>query len=219
METGTDAQLVWWSKPEPQMTTGELAQWKLWKAQHPLPPPTGFIDLFEACFRLQREASAATGRHIPMVVENVKGAQPWVGRARWHYGSYFLWGDVPALMPQAFRARKFNTHRKDTASKNNGGSWFAVAHNTKSGHSRNPVNCPERGLKIGDQNIYRTDSGPSPHFTNPTEGVKVALSGRRWFAEGPGSVSSSSSARKEASAQIAMIPCPLARWIGEVYRP
>ena len=35
--------------------------------------------LFDACFRIQREASEAAGRHIPMVVENVKGAQPWGG--------------------------------------------------------------------------------------------------------------------------------------------
>ena len=55
--------------------------------------------LFDACFRIQREACEAAGRHIPLVVENVCGAQTWVGRARWHYGSFYLWGDVPALMP------------------------------------------------------------------------------------------------------------------------
>lgn len=55
--------------------------------------------LFDACFRIQREACAAAGRHIPMIVENVRGAQPWVGRARFNYGSFYLWGDVPALMP------------------------------------------------------------------------------------------------------------------------
>lgn len=55
--------------------------------------------LFDACFRIQRQASDAAGHHIPMVVENVKGAQPWVGRAPWSFGSYFLWGDIPALMP------------------------------------------------------------------------------------------------------------------------
>ncbi len=55
--------------------------------------------LFDACFRIQREACAAAGRHIPLIVENVRGAQKWVGRAKWHYGSYYLWGDVPALMP------------------------------------------------------------------------------------------------------------------------
>lgn len=61
--------------------------------------------LFNACFRIQAEASEAAGRHIPMVVENVRGAQPWVGRARWNFGPYMLWGDVPALMPLA-RGRK-----------------------------------------------------------------------------------------------------------------
>lgn len=55
--------------------------------------------IFDACFRLQREASEAAGRYIPMVVENVRGAQPWVGRAAWNFGSYYLWGDVPSLMP------------------------------------------------------------------------------------------------------------------------
>lgn len=57
--------------------------------------------LFLACFRIQREACEAAGRHIPMVVENVRGAIPWIGRSRWNYGSFHLWGDVPALMPQA----------------------------------------------------------------------------------------------------------------------
>lgn len=96
--------------------------------------------LFNACFRLQREASEAAGRYIPLVVENVKGAQRWVGRAAWHYGSYYLWGDVPALMP--FTAHRkvpgmnFHEHEKtgkpgplfQSAAvdhmKSTGGSWF-----------------------------------------------------------------------------------------------
>ncbi|HXU78812.1 MAG TPA: DNA cytosine methyltransferase, partial [Methylomirabilota bacterium] len=53
--------------------------------------------LFNACFRIQREASAAAGRYIPLVVENVVGAQPWVGPARAHYGSFYLWGDVHSV--------------------------------------------------------------------------------------------------------------------------
>jgi site-specific DNA-cytosine methylase len=55
--------------------------------------------LFDACFRIQREAIEAAGHFIPLVVENVRGAQPWVGKAKWNFGSYYLWGDVPALMP------------------------------------------------------------------------------------------------------------------------
>ena len=70
--------------------------------------------LFDACFRIQREASEAAGHHIPMVVENVRGAQKWVGRARWNFGSFYLWGDVPALMPMTM------------AIKNTGGSWLMM---------------------------------------------------------------------------------------------
>jgi hypothetical protein len=40
------------------------------------------------------------------VVENVRGAIPWVGRSRWNFGSFHLWGDVPALMPFTLRAQK-----------------------------------------------------------------------------------------------------------------
>ena len=96
-----------------------------WKRAKALPPPDN--TLFEACFRIQREASAAAGHRIPLVVENVKGAQKWVGRARWNVGSFYLWGDVPALMPIGVGGRK-----------NSGGSWFKVAHNTSSGRGVNP---------------------------------------------------------------------------------
>lgn len=70
--------------------------------------------LFDACFRIQKEACIAAGRHIPLVVENVRGAIPWVGRSRWNFGSFHLWGDVPALMPAT------------GAIKNAGGSWFNI---------------------------------------------------------------------------------------------
>jgi len=68
-----------------------------WKRAKALPPPDN--TLFEACFRIQREACEAAGWHIPLIVENVRGAERWVGRARWNFGPFCLWGDVPALMP------------------------------------------------------------------------------------------------------------------------
>ena len=72
-----------------------------WRRAKTLPPPDN--ALFDACFRIQREANTneadPSGFYIPIVVENVRGAQKWVGRAKWHYGSFYLWGDVPALMP------------------------------------------------------------------------------------------------------------------------
>ena len=91
--------------------------------------------LFDACFRVQAQASMAAGRKIPMVVENVRGAIPWVGRSRWNFGSFHLWGDVPALMPMTFKASKVPGFRFDgsgasfqTASVNEGiktgKDWF-----------------------------------------------------------------------------------------------
>ena len=87
------------------------------------------LALFRACFRIQREACEAAGRHVPMVVENVRGAIPWVGRSRQNYGSFHLWGDVPALMPALMPAV---VHR------NNGATRFERASETEA-----------RGTKIG----------------------------------------------------------------------
>ena len=91
--------------------------------------------LFNACFRIQKEASIAAGRHIPLIVENVRGAIPWVGRSRWNFGSFHLWGDVPALMPTA-----------DSGTKNNGGSWFNIGSPGQKVVGQNPV---AEGTKIG----------------------------------------------------------------------
>jgi hypothetical protein len=180
-----------------------------WKRAKALPPPCN--ALFNACFRIQREACEAAGRHIPLIVENVRGAQPWVGRARWNFGSFYLWGDVPALMPPAVRAQKLNpdgsarppgswfaiADSKNRGSKNTGGSWFNIAHNTTSGRGRNPDG--------------RKDNGGSwfgLYAEQKTQGT--ISSGRRYHSK--------SSARKAASAMIAKIPFPLSRHIAATFR-
>jgi hypothetical protein len=69
------------------------------------------MNLFWQCWRIQHEAEEASGRQIPLIVENVVGAQKWIGGAAWHHGSYYLWGDIPALMPRTFRpTQKTNGH-------------------------------------------------------------------------------------------------------------
>lgn len=85
--------------------------------------PCAPIDntLFQVCFCIQAEACEAAGHHIPLIVENVNRAQRWVGLARWHYGSYYLWGDVPALMPWSGRFDKaLDERRKEAAVKVSG---------------------------------------------------------------------------------------------------
>lgn len=172
-----------------------------WKRAKALPPPDN--SLFDACFRIQKQASIWAGRRIPLIVENVRGAQPYVGRARWNFGSFYLWGDVPALMPMA------------KAIKNNGGSWFKQAHNTASGKGNNPD-----GRKVSGQNWsrYKETGEKSPHWR--MEGIK---NGGDWLNQSDPSqmrrFSSGSKKRKAASAQIAKIPFPLASYIARVFHP
>lgn len=85
-----------------------------WKRVKSLPPPNKGIELFNAQFRIQREASEAAGRYIPLVAENVIGAQKWVGPAASHYGSQYLWGDVPAIMPKSYKSKGFKDRFEDT---------------------------------------------------------------------------------------------------------
>lgn len=100
---------------------------------------TALTCLFDACFRIQREACAAAGHHIPLIVENVKGAQTWVGRARWNFGSFYLWGDIPALLPTGSPIKKSGqnwskfrqTGEKspqwnEGSGRKNGGDWFGA---------------------------------------------------------------------------------------------
>ena len=172
-----------------------------WKRAKALPPPDN--TLFEACFRIQREACEAAGRHIPLIVENVRGAQPWVGRARWNYGSFYLWGDVPALMPMTIGREVMKagvTHRANGATNFHGrkspgrslnkGAVAKFGHNMGSGESI----MAELGVKIGGGWVSDPQSTCRRH-------------------------SSKSSVRKMASAMIAKIPLPLSRHIARTFKP
>jgi hypothetical protein len=98
--------------------------------------------LFDACFRIQREACEFAGRYIPMVVENVKGAQPWVGRAKANFGSFYFWGDVAMVGRQVVAGRPQFGRTVKAARRgmkaDSGGSWFRYVdgHPTKSNDPR-----------------------------------------------------------------------------------
>ena len=166
--------------------------------------------LFYACFRIQREACEAAGRHIPLIVENVKGAQPWIGRARWNFGSFYLWGDVPALMPTA---RTFKSSGMNWSDRSKHGQDFTRL----AGEYRIKVASLDGGC--------RAAIGKGARFTSrdcSEEGIKQRGSGREWLA-GDGKISrmtsSKSPSRKFASAMIAKIPLPLSRHIAKTFRP
>ena len=187
-----------------------------WKRAKALPPPYLGIELFNAQFRIQREASEAAGHHIPLIVENVRGAQKWVGRAQWSFGSYYLWGDVPALMPFSSGPKMPGFNLSDPDKK-----W--VAHTT--GGYENAMK------RIGRKfHAFENGLGSSPTFCgddHETRGVKQpGISGPRnngkgdaWFQDGAARHGSRSRSRKEASAMIAKIPFPLAVHIARCFKP
>lgn len=63
-------------------------------------PPIPDKTLWQTALRIGREAG------VPLVIENVRGAQYFWGRAQWRSGPYYFWGDVPALWPDVEIKRK-----------------------------------------------------------------------------------------------------------------
>jgi hypothetical protein len=165
--------------------------------------------LFNVCFRIQREACEAAGHHIPLIVENVRGAQPWVGRAKWRYGSYFLWGDLPALMPIPSSAQKFNPDGTGHPP----GSWFAIANSKNRGARKVPG--------------FRFD-GSGRSFQSASVAATGTKVGKDWLGGYGGGFgwdcspmrrnNSRSPRRKAASAEIAKIPLPLAQHIARTFK-
>ena len=133
--------------------------------------------LFNVCFRLQREASEAAGRHIPMVVENVKGAQPWVGPAQAHFGSFYLWGDVRqvggrivSMMPKFGEGLRVAQHRKVNTKYRKTGSW-------KTEDGRDWRDITNTGQKVEGFNFHQHENG-GPGGSFQSAAVKVA--GLNW---------------------------------------
>lgn len=252
-----------------------------WKRAKALPPPSN--ELFDACFRIQREAIQATGtrcaecggsgvcqrrvaysdvidevctacdgfgfvgcRQIPLVVESVRGAQKWVGSAGWSFGSYYLWGDIPALMPIPRAALKWgdcNGKRFDERPKNN-----VAAH--REGTKVKGVRFDGSGRYFQSESVKvcstdggrRTDPGKGARFTSRDcgiEGLKVPgiklsevgfnVAAARAIdqANKPAGFRQTADmkrqhigySRKAASAQIAKIPFRLAQYIARCYKP
>jgi len=186
--------------------------------------------LFDACFRIQREAIEAAGHFIPMVVENVRGANKWVGRSRWNYGSFHLWGDVPALMPMTRAVKRKMQNWSDFDKP----GYVAEAFNqTKvpgfrfdgSGKSFQSAAVAETGVKVPSGTGRRADKGNGARFTSDCDGVKnkdidgYERDHPQAFGWKKPRTNSKSNARKAASARIAKIPLALSRHIAAYWKP
>jgi len=168
--------------------------------------------LFDACVRIGREAEC------PIVIENVRGAQRWVGKAQWNFGSFYLFGDVPALMPIPQKAHKVPGFRFDgTRVAGNQIRRINEAHRSKS-PAKGYGAVTEDGIKHGGD-CFNDPSWPGKQGGVKQSGISGARSngkGDKWFQDEHGS---KSNARKAASAMIAKIPAPLASWIAKAMKP
>lgn len=175
-----------------------------WKRAKTLPPPYLGIELFQAQFRIQRELSEAAAKYVPMIVENVRGAQKWVGQARWHFGSFFLWGDIPALMPIVQSSNGSTQSEEKDFVKVSGNDWNEF--------SRTGKVSPHWRMQLLEQ---RTEArkGSGSWFGNYREPKELGLGSPNRYT------SSNSLARKKASAEIAKIPYALASHIARAFKP
>lgn len=185
--------------------------------------------LFDACFRIQAQASLAAGRHIPMVVENVRGAQPWVGRARGNFGSFYLWGDVPGsstqlnLLGNPPTVERVRLMPFAAAAKNPGGGSFDRTR-PSSWHENRKSSDSNGDWFAAKVPGFRFDGSGRSFQSASVEGTKIS---KDWFGGYGGGFgwdcspmrrnSSKSSARKAASALIAKIPEPLARHVARSF--
>ena len=228
------------------------------------------MRLFDACFRIQREAIEATRvcalcgscaaalglpciqcgcltkteRFIPLIVENVRGAQPWVGkrdmpldqwlaltdaerlrlgRSAWNFGSFHLWGDVPALMPIALkRGQKVPGFRFDGS----GGSFQTAAVGETGIKGTNGIGGEAPPGVRATSWFHGKRADPRDMRRDPATGEWVRPDGTKiggdWFSDQNSTCrkhGSRSNARKMASAMIAKIPFELARHIAATYKP
>jgi len=61
------------------------------------------LTLVREVLRIRKEAGG-----IPLILENSRFAQSWLGKAKGHYGPFYLWGAVPLPLPSYYP----HEHRK-----------------------------------------------------------------------------------------------------------
>lgn len=125
-------------------------------------------------------------------MENVRGAQPWVGRSAWNYGSFHLWGDVPALMPINLKRRREGEKGDPRGYQSNGGSWFGISMSDVRNDNTKGVIGQREGVKDGEKTVShinkRDGHGHTRHLTNQAEHDAVnrqhGNAPGSWFARG-----------------------------------
>jgi hypothetical protein len=155
-------------------------------------------SIWDACVRIAKELNA------PLILENVRGAEKWMGKAQRHYGSFYLWGDVPALLHPGRPIKGFRRANRTSGNESTGG-FKCDPKDGKQWRGNSPLKEPFPS-ETKRETAVSSWKGCSKAWDN------FHATGER--AKQPGVTS-----RKEWSAKAAMIPEELAVWIGECFYP
>lgn len=112
-------------------------------------------SIWDACVRIAKELNA------PLILENVRGAQKWMGKAEAHYGSFYLWGDVPVLLPIGKPIKGFNatsgkalglnrTNWSSSGGESGGRQWSSKSKKRKEWSARAAMIPEELSMWIGE---------------------------------------------------------------------
>jgi hypothetical protein len=128
-------------------------------------------SIWEACERIARECNA------PLVLENVRGAQKYMGKAKAHYGGFYLWGDAPAILPIGKPCKGF--YRDKNAKKNNPTDGFG-----QFSHSEFPGEYQRKDNKCFKNMVMNKNSSHSKarkEWSAKAAMIPIELS--RWIGE------------------------------------
>lgn len=100
--TGGSVDFVWASPPCDEFARESMPWCKTGKAPD--------LSIVEACRRIIAEA-----RPHAYVIENVRGAQRWIGQAVCHVGPFYLWGSFPPIDLAGLRMRPKESYSSNQA--------------------------------------------------------------------------------------------------------
>jgi len=173
-------------------------------------------SIWRACERLAVELDA------PFILENVRGAKKWMGHEDWRYGSFYFWGETPALLPSGCPrkgfgggGRRWDERRRKGYTRESSGLFqnrkpFPGEYERVEGLKKSP------GMPFG----YKRDGSlkKSP-FATPSERVNAMKLKDRKIGGAEQIGHHKISLREQWSARAAMIPIELAQYIGNIFYP
>ena len=174
-------------------------------------------DIWNACVRIAKELNA------PLILENVSGARKWMGPATWHYGSFYFWGELPALIPIGCPRKGFGRGKHLLNPSDTYGGFCGRSEGVKkmSGWNKPEVQDMRKRPKNFMPGEYERKNPVYQNISEPRDKFKKMVgSEKHRKIHGAEQVGKhKSSLRKQWSATVAMIPIELSTWIGECFKP